>query len=520
MLTGMTNRPNPWLERLRHGAGGRGGAALAVLGLTGLALCAALVWTALHRGPWYDEFYTWFVARPDRPFGQGLRESWLADNHPPLFDMLAWLAAHLAGRIETLRLLNLAGLIAAMAGGWALLRRAPQHWPMAALFLLLLAGNEMTLRVGAEARSYLLSLCASAVAILALTCGWLEGELRTRSQRIALWAALLVGFNLHILTSVILGAALVPFLAAALLRGRKALFWQVLPPALAGGLLFVAVSLIQLPLWQANTAAFWIPPGLSTAVWGIVYGVQRALEANVLVLAGGLTGAGLLGWQALRSRRLSPPLEAMVLLALGLALAAALLVALHLLRPVVMERYLVALIPAVAMGVVLGAAELLRRLPGGAAAVALLLASTLTLWSLAANAEHTARRNSWESTAARLGELHRRCPDSPVHVDPAYWNGYTMALPPADNRMVLTRAYPLMAARHGVALEPPQSRRISARCPTLFWAEHDTRREWDEAAILAHLRAQGFAIAKVWQYRIGDGWIASDRPLDAGQPAR
>lgn len=85
--------------------------------------------------------------------------------------------------------------------------------------------------------------------------------------------------------------------------------------------------------------------------------------------------------------------------------------------------------------------------------------------------------------------------------------------------MVIARAYQLMARRHNFRIEPAASRRMSATCPTLFWAEHDTVREWDPGKIAEHLRAQGFAVGRVWQTRIGDGWIASNRPLDLAPAA-
>ncbi|WP_088310204.1 hypothetical protein [Novosphingobium sp. B 225] len=520
----MTNHSDSWLDGLRRRPA-EGGADLRPAALLGLALGllglgAALVWTALHRGPWYDEFYTWFVSRPERSLGESLRESWLVDNHPPLFNLLSWLGAHLAPSIETLRLINLVGLALAVSGGAILLRRSPQLWALAAFFALSLAANETALRSGAELRSYFLSSLVGAVTVLAIVIGWLEGELRRRGQRLVLWVTLLIGFNLHILTSVILGALLVPFLAAAWLRGRRALLGQILIPALVAGTLFLAVSTLQFRLWEANTARFWIPAGFNAARWAIEYGVQRAGEANLLITLAALVGTGLLGWQVWRERRLPPALEAMLLLGAGIALATVLLIGLHMLRPVVMERYLAAMIPAVAMGTALGANAALRRIPGWLGQMILLAASALTLWSLAGSAAHTAARNSWEGSAQRLGELVRICPDSPVHIDPPFWNAYTMSLPPADNRMVFAKAYALMAARHGIKIEPPQSRKISATCPTLFWDEHDTSAEWDTSKIAAHLRDQGFAVERVWQYRIGDGWIASNRPLDGPLPAR
>ena len=94
-----------------------------------------------------------------------------------------------------------------------------------------------------------------------------------------------------------------------------------------------------------------------------------------------------------------------------------------------------------------------------------------------------------------------------------------MAFPPADNRPAFFAAYALMAQRGGFTLEPLTSRRMPADCPTLFWAEHDTLRSFDPARITTHLRAQGFAVEGVWQYRLDHGWVASNRPLDSALTA-
>jgi hypothetical protein len=488
--------------------------ALLAMALGVLGLATALTWASLVRGPWYDEFYTWFVTRPDRSLPASLRESWLVDNHPPLFYLLSWLGAHFAPTLEALRLLNLAGLGAASLGGWLLLRRSAQAWPFAAPFVLVLAANVYALLCATELRSYFLSFLVGALLALVLALGWLEGELRGRAQRLVLWIVLLVGFNLHILTSVIVGAVLVPFLGAALLTGRRSLFRQLIVPAMTGGAIFLAIGAIQIPLWEANTTSFWIPAGLEVAIRTLRYSLQRAAEANLAILLGGLAGAALLGWQALRERRLDPMLQAMLLFAAGVILASGLVVGLHLIRPVVMERYLIAMIPALAMGLALGCAALLRRLPGWLGNALLLGASALTLWSLWGNAAIMAKVASWEGTAAQLGVLRQNCPDSPVHIDPLQWNGITAALQPADNQRVLFSAYQMMAQRHGFVIEPAASRRVSGACPTLFWAEHDDSNKWDEARILAHLRERGFSVDRIWHYRIGIGWIASNRPLD------
>lgn len=283
----------------------RSAAPVVATALAALGFAAALVWTVSRRGPWYDEFYTWFVTRPDRPLLAALRDSWLADNHPPLFYLLAWAGGWAAGQIETLRLLNLAALAATLAAGWVLVRRRPRLWLPAALVVLVLATSSSTLAAATELRSYFLSTCAAAMVMLALVSGWLSRRPATKPEQAALWGAVLIGFNLHIITTLILGAVLVPFLAAA---GwwRRDLLRRWLPAVLGGGLVFVAITALQASHWQGNTVKFWIPAGAAPALRAIGYALQRIAEANLPLLAAALAGTGWLAWQGWRNRRVPP----------------------------------------------------------------------------------------------------------------------------------------------------------------------------------------------------------------------
>ena len=102
-------------------------------------------------------------------------------------------------------------------------------------------------------------------------------------------------------------------------------------------------------------------------------------------------------------------------------------------------------------------------------------------------------------------------PDAAVHIAPARWNADLLALAPADNAAVVPFAYQTMAARYGFAIEPATSRRVSATCPTLFWAEQGQRHVSSAADILRDVRGDGFAVSILTVRRIGDGWIAEGR---------
>ena len=494
-------------------------ASAALAWLVAAGFMAALAWACLVRGPWYDEFYTWHVTRPDRGFWESLRGSWLADNHPPLYYALTWPLRQLGGTIEVHRLASLGVTAAALAAGWALLHGQPRLWLTGAVFLLVLAGHEGALRAGSELRSYFLSYAACAVLVLALVAGWLEQGLPRRGQRIALWLALGVAFNTHIVTSLIAGALVLPFLLAAWLRGNRPLACTLALPALAAGSALLATSAVQVPRWNRQTAQFWIPAGFDAARWSFEYAARRTLVANWTVTLAGAAGALAMLVRAVRQRRLEPRAEAALLLIAGTVLAAAILLGLHTLRPIVIERYLIGLVPALAMLLALALAALAERLPPRMTVLLLVLAAVNAAGSVTESAHRAAARQSWSGTAALIAQVQRACPATAVHIDPDHWNSWTMSFPPADNRPAFFAAYALMAQRGGFTLEPLASRRIAADCPTLFWAEHDTLRSFDPARITAHLSAQGFALDGVWQYRIDHGWVASNRPLDSALTA-
>lgn len=478
--------------------------------LAALALAVAIAWASLHRGPWYDEFYTQYVTRGGIGWSQALGESWLADNHPPLYYALSR-ATDWLGAIETHRLLNLAIGALALLGGILVVRDVPRLLPAGAALALLLAGNEWAVMSGSELRSYFLSLCAGTLLALSLSALSLTCQGGSRARRAVYWVSVLVAFNTHIVTTLIAGAMVAPFLLAALLRRNWPYARAIGLPVVVAGTVFVATCVVQLPHWQANTQTFWIERGLATARWSIEYALLRTLEANPLVLLGALLGIGLMGRDLMRTRAACTAVGTLALLAGGVVLGLAILTGLHLLHPMLIEKYLTAMVGAVSVGVALACGRLLRAVGPRTTAVCLALGLALSIWGLMQNAEKAQARNSWYGTARLIAGETRDCPSTLVHTD-RFWNADVMAMSPADNLAVAPWAYGEVARRFGIALEPEGSRRLARDCPTLFWAEHDTRHRFDDDAILAHLRASGFTLDAVEVRRIGDGWVAVVRP--------
>lgn len=509
---------------------------LAVIVLLTGALLAAQIHAMAARGPWYDEFYTFYVTSRQFGWPEALSRHWLADNHPPLFYALSRATDWLGDTIEARRRVNLLAEVAAFAVAALALRRAgTRHLPLAAGFLAFLVAQGPAIVSAAELRSYFVSFAASALTVLLLTTRWLDGPFHARDlgsdrpssgrprpdsprpdrrHQAALVAVLLVAFNTHIATSLICGATLALFIAAALLRRDLAQARALLWPGLVAGGILVAITAAQLPLWEANTRAFWIAPGFGPARWAIEMALIRALTANLLLTACGALGLLLLAADTLRRRQADRSLEAAVILGAGAAAALALALAIHLAwRPFIIERYLTALLPVLGIILALGCARVLRlagRLAGsGAAAVLLLAIAALSLVTLVDHTRATIAKTTWAGTAAPIGAAAARCPDTAVHINPARWNADLVALAPADNAAVVPFAYRTMAARHGFTIEPAGSRRVSPTCPTLFWAEQGQRHRATAAEILRDVQTDGFPLHEIRVRRIGDGWVAA-----------
>ncbi|TCM19492.1 hypothetical protein EDF56_103129 [Novosphingobium sp. PhB165] len=478
--------------------------------LTVMALAMGIAWACLHRGPWYDEFYTQYVTRPGPGWGEALRTSWLADNHPPLYYALARATAWM-GSIQTHRLLNLAIGVACLLAGVAVVRDVPRLLPASAVLLLLLAGNEWTVLSASELRSYFLSLGAGTVLALSLSALSLTCEGGSRARRLIYFASVLVAFNTHIVTTLIAGALIAPFIAAAVLRRDWTLARAVAVPALAAGGVFIAISLIQLPYWQANTRAFWIPAGFGEARWSIEYALLRSLEANPLVLLGALAGVLLMGRDLIRNRTACTEVRTLALLATGVMAGLGMLVVVHLLHPMLIEKYLTAMVGAVSVGIALACGRLLRALGPKTTAVFLGFALLVSACGLVQNVGKVEARYSWYGTGGFIAREVHLCPGTVIHTD-RFWNADVLSLPPADNLSVAPWAYREVAGHFGFAIEPETSRKRAQACPTLFWAEHDSRHRLSDAAILVHLRQSGFAVDAIEVHRIGDGWVAVSQP--------
>jgi hypothetical protein len=501
-----TDWPSPLPTMLRRA----GFVILAVLFVVASGLAMA------GRGPWYDEFYSFYLMRPDAPLSV-LAPEWLHDNHPPLFYALGWLWARLlglgglAGRVEALRTLNLLVLGAAVVMFVRMARLDPWFRRLVWYDALALAAVFPALDRIDQLRSYFLSFVLTAL-ILPLLLRELHRPTVRRQKPVALGLLLMLGCSVHLITTVIVASLVAAgFARLVLVRRWRDAATLALTSALAL-IPFAGIMAMQLPTMMANTRTFWIPPGINGARWAIEAELLGAVTCNPVLSLVALAGLGLLLVKTWRRDATSRDrLIDIATLGAGLGLALVVLVAAHVYRPLLITRYLVAVDPVIALALAICAESLTRRLPVRQTMMIDAIMLIATALAIQANLAATLRQWSWNGTAHTIATLVQSCPDTLVYPD-LHWNAEPLSLPPRENREVVPFAYDTMAHRFGFALAPAGSHTLSKTCPTVFWSDHAAAFHPSATDVIRELRVAGYPVTSGRMVRHDIGWILITPP--------
>ncbi len=482
-------RPWPGLDRAS--------AERSAVWLAALVLAVAVIGglTTLAREPWLDEFFTLVVADRARTPAEFL-SAMTGEVHPLLHYGLVYIAQSLGlTGLVALRALNLAGVALVAWALWLARRRDALTVPQACVAAALYASSAFFLDHLGELRAYFLLHSAS----VALALVWrvlardaAQGRAWGAGALSAWLACLAVFVNLHYFAT-LLGGLLTPALILAA-RGRG-----VIPLALGG--LLAAAPAVALALVQTSGAdaglVNWIATGRIDAAFVIVDAVWAAAAFN-LVAAGCAVAAALFAVEA-RGIRPAATWTDEIVLAATLCAYFALLLAVNLVRPIVIDRYLIAASGPVVVGVALLAGG--RSAPAWGAAAACAFALAVQARGLYAR---TFPNEGWSASASLVADLARKCESARIFIDPA-------ASSPQTPMLTASRRYglELYAARYGLSVSeigPGESLPPPERCPNVVWLEHygvGDAATAEEALAALSLTAPGRAEL----FRVGSGVV-------------
>lgn len=436
-----------------------------------LAACLVLILVLMHaRGLWLDEATSLWLTRHDIGLADSFFDRWSTDVHPPLFSLYAWmLEPLLGGSVQSMRLVNLGGLLfAAITGAQAWRRGGDRDFLM--LLAVMVAASPFFILYAAEFRSYFLQLALSACLVVQLRM--LHGG-RAAWPMLALTA--LLAINLHYMGSLIglilIGAEAIHLSRAG--RGRA-----------ASALLLIAIGAVlplALSLWLMLQTIDPVAVNEVPALRGI-FAIGAVSMSAVLPYAVAL---GLL------LPRMSPPDEAARSFArvLGGALAVIALsyALLNLVTHNLLPRHMIAAVPIGAAIVAL----LLEDLVKASRIFFVLICANALLLAGAATAYGLTHKR-WETNRALIKRIRAACPGTKLYaLNPVSLLGRDDRLRSVPNidqffgatyRLIVpdTRILP-----DGRAITPQE------RCPALLWIEHHYARTDLSDAALA--RIAGFA---------------------------
>jgi hypothetical protein len=440
-------------------------------------VCAILVIASIGaalRGPWLDEFWTLELSDPGKGLPALVRDGWMRDAHPPVFNAWATLLASLgitsipAGRLVS----NLLAAGLMILAAFRLSRRAPGQAAFAASLLLLTLSLPQAVESFALYRSYFWQMTAIAtLALVARHVAATKADLDWRRDLdLAAIAVLAIAASIGVhYVGALFGGLLAGAIAVcAFMRGLRRWTALALATTALSSLFVLASVTAQAPSWAAEFDHVWIDlPGL--AALGVLASLAIApLWLNPVPLAG--LWSGRRPSQGKQTRDASP-VWFLAMVGVVLVVGMAIVLAAHSFQPIVVDRYLFAVPVLVSALLAVPAARIARdrRLFGLLALVAVAGAARPTV--------EGGIKPLWRENARTIATIVAGCPTTQVYAA----SGWALG-PAAETRMarredaVFERAYRSLAAPWGYSVrfigQNGRAEATPGACPVLLWYEH------------------------------------------------
>jgi hypothetical protein len=475
-------------------AGTRLSYAAVLLGLSGLVLAMGLLMalSTLSRGPWMDEFNTLVTTLRgnslDVFFAHAMR-----GQHPLLYEGAIYIAQALGVTdIAALRLLNLVGVPLAVGAVWASYRNGALTLAQAATVVALYASSVNFLTYFAFVRPYFLVFSASIAVSLAWRVMMRPVADGAGARALAFWGVTLAIFvNLHFFATILGGCLTLGLLVDRWLRNA----WRDAFLIAAVSLVAAAPALIMGALEARYTIGagvlYYFPPDIQFALSAVLRAIVAGFADNV-VAVGCAIAAALFLWErpaAWRDARDPIILCGVVAFYLGLLLAA------NALKPMILDRYLIAASGGVLVPVAVLSAG--RMAPKYAPIAVCLVALLVQDYDLAYN---RLGWTGWNPSSGAIAQKVRDCPSTAVYaVAYARVTDLPIATTPLNPTEIEARryGYRYYAAKYHFSyqeLAPGAVVGAGKTCPAVIWIEHfwpDGRMSAEDLLANLELRAAG-----------------------------
>lgn len=435
-----------------------------------------LAFRSLASGPWMDEIFSLYASDPRRSLGALWAEVLIQDNHPPLFNLLAWALRRVVGFDlaggRALNLIGLAGLLLYWLSCW---RRWPGERHVLRVFLVLFLCSTAFQAHWSDFRAYANVLTAGAV--LALSAyGVVQRSAGPSDSRdpVVFTVAVFFAANLHYVSLLLafFTVAGVLIVLAAQRRWRSALVLALLTAAAASPAVVFALVQERVLADRAG-GVFWIEPtSLTEAVKITVRAIASQAGFNVVAVGLALFALARL-LRAPHPRAVIGAVGPGVLVLMGACgglLTALLLVNLH--TPIINPRYL-----SIQTGFAcLLIAVLAARAASGRAWLLAAVSVNAVLISMADGVKSRTEAPRWRGDAEVVAAASKACSPRPVYALLAPGSdaeARRVAGMPSDD--VLIVGYKFLADRYGFDVKPVDGAEptpLDPRCGAVFWFEH------------------------------------------------
>jgi hypothetical protein len=494
----------PWL--LRRAPPTIGLITVGAVAIILVLLCA----DAARRGPWLDEFWTLQLSDRHEGFLALIRDGWLRDTHPPLFNLWAtFLNAIGVASIPAARLAtNLPAVGLMIAATLHFSRRLPEQAGFSAAMLLLTLSLPQSVDAFGDYRSYFWQIAAlSTLTLIARYVVLTHVDLDIRKEAgLAIVAVLATvgSIALHYIGGLFGGLLAGAIAVSAIARGHWRWAALVLVTAALASLFVISAALLQAPNWASEFDVKWISSeGLEAlAIPSVLVGV--AICHNPVPLAG--------LWFA--RRRWTRPESVFIVMMAGVLLGGlAVVLVLNAFQPIVVIRYVqlvTVLVAAIMASLAVKFAHDWR------------LFGLLALVSVAAVAGPLAWNGispEWKDGARKVERIVAECPTTQVYATSGWTLGeFADSHTALREDPVFERAHGLLAGQYGYTVhfigQHGTAQAVLGDCPVLVLYEHSPRA--DESELRAALEAaglKGLETARLSAIRTSNGFILrADRP--------